>query len=44
MYIITTKEVMDKLYMFQGIFGKIDEFGWWNFEKISTDTVTHFTS
>ena len=27
---ITTEEVMDKLYMFQSIFGKIDEFGWWD--------------
>ena len=25
---ITTEEVMDKLDMFQTIFGKIDEFGW----------------
>ena len=25
---ITTEEVMDKLDMFQSIFGKIDEFGW----------------
>ena len=25
---ITTAEVMDKLDMFQSIFGKIDEFGW----------------
>ena len=27
---ITTEEVMDKLNMFQSIFGKIDEFGWWD--------------
>ena len=27
---ITTAEVMDKLDMFQSIFGKIDEFGWWD--------------
>ena len=26
--IITTEEVMDKLDMFQYIFGKIDEFAW----------------
>ena len=25
---ITTEEVMDKLDMFQSIFGKIDQFGW----------------
>ena len=25
---ISTEEVMDKLDMFQSIFGKIDEFGW----------------
>ena len=27
---ITTEEVMDKLDIFQSIFGKIDEFGWWD--------------
>ena len=27
---ITTEEVMDKLDMFQSIFGKIDQFGWWD--------------
>ena len=27
---ITTEEVIDKLDMFQSIFGKIDEFGWWD--------------
>ena len=26
---ITTEEVMDKLDMFQYIFGKIDYLGWW---------------
>ena len=26
---ITTEEVMDKLDMFQAIFGKVDEFFWW---------------
>ena len=30
---ITTEEVMDKLDMFPSIFGKIDGFGWWYFEK-----------
>ena len=27
---ITTEEVMDKLDMLQSIFGKIDQFGWWD--------------
>ena len=35
---------MDKLDMFQAVFGKIDEFGWWDLEIISADTGTHFTS
>ena len=29
---IKTEEVMDKLYMFQSRFEKIDEFGWWDSE------------
>ena len=41
---ITTKEVMDKLDIFQSRFGKIDEFGWWDLEIISTDAGTQFTS
>ena len=41
---ITTEEVMDKLDMFQFIFGKIDEFGWWDLEKFSADAGTQFTS
>ena len=40
---ITTEEVMDKLYMFQSIFGKIDEFGWWDLEGIFSDEGTQFT-
>ena len=44
MYIITTEEVMNKLDMFQCRFGKIDEFGWWDLEIISTDAGFHFTS
>ena len=40
---ITTAEVMDKLDMFQLIFGKIDEFGWWDLERISADSGTQFT-
>ena len=41
---ITTEEVMDKLDMFQYIFGKIDEFGWWDLERISVDSGKQFTS
>ena len=41
---ITTEEVMDKLYMFQSIYGKIGEFGWWDLEIISADAGTQFTS
>ena len=41
---ITTAEVMDKLDMFQSIFGKIDQFGWWDLERISSDAGTQFTS
>ena len=41
---ITTEEVMDKLDMFQSRFGKIDEFGWWDLERISADAGTQFAS
>ena len=41
---ITTEEGMDKLNMFQSRFGKIDEFGWWDLERISADAGTQFTS
>ena len=41
---ITTEEVMDKLDMFQFRFGKIDKFGWWDLEIISSDAGTQFTS
>ena len=40
----TTEEVMDKLYMFQAKFGKVDEFGWWDMERIKTDAGMQFTS
>ena len=30
--------------MFQSISGKIDEFGWWDLERISVDEGTQFTS
>ena len=41
---ITTEKVMEKLDMFQSIFGKMDQFGWWYLERISADAGTHFTS
>ena len=40
---ITTAEVMDKLDMFQSRFGKIDQFGWLDLERISADAGTQFT-
>ena len=40
---ITTAEVMDKLDMFQSRFGKIDQYGWWDLERISADAGTQFT-
>ena len=33
---ITNKRVMDKIDMFQSIFGKVDEFGWWYMDIIQT--------
>ena len=41
---ITTGEVMDKMDMFQSGFGKMDQFGWWDLERISADAGTQFTS
>ena len=41
---ILTEEVMDKLDMFQSRFGKMDEFGWWDLERISADAGSQFTS
>ena len=38
----TIEEVTDNLYMFQSRFGKIDEFGWWNLEIISSDACTPY--
>ena len=37
---VTTEEVMDKLDMFQSIFGKINEYGWWDLKGISADAGT----
>ena len=39
---ITTEEVMEKLNMFQSRFGQIDQFGWWDLERISADVGTQF--
>ena len=35
---------MVKLDMFQSRFGKMDQFGWWDLERISVDAGTQFTS
>ena len=40
---ITTEEFMDKIDMFQAIFGKVNEFGWWYMEIIQTDANMRFT-
>ena len=34
---------MEKIDMFQAIFGKVDQFVWWYMERIQTDTGTQFT-
>ena len=36
-------EVMKKIDMFQARFGKVDELGWWDMERIQTDSDTQFT-
>ena len=41
---ITTEEVMDKLYIIQARFGKVDAFSWWDMEIIQTDAGTQFAS
>ena len=40
---ISKEEVMDKLDMFQSIFGKIDKFLWWALEIITSDPGSQFT-
>ena len=35
---------MEKIDIFQAIFVKVDEFGWWYMEIIQTDTSVQFTS
>ena len=39
---ITTEEVMEKLDMFQSRFGKIEQFGWWDLERITADVGKQF--
>ena len=41
---ITTEEVTENLDMFQARFGKVDKFGWWDMERIQTDSGTQFNS
>ena len=41
---INSEKVMDKLDMFQDIFGKVDEFDYWDLERISADTDMQFNS
>ena len=41
---IISDKVMDKLDMFQAIFVKLDEFGWWDMKRIQNYTSTQFTS
>ena len=40
---IITEEVMDKLDMFQSRLEKMDQFGWWDLERISADAGMQFT-
>ena len=35
---------MDKIDIFQAIFGKLDECRWWDMERIKTGAVTQYTS
>ena len=41
---ITTEKVVDKLDIFQAIFGKLHEFGWWDMYIIQTYAGVYFTS
>ena len=41
---ITIEKVMEKLDLFQSRFGKVDEFGWQDMERIQTDADMQFTS
>ena len=35
---------MENIYMFQARFVKVDEFGWWDMDRIQTDSGTYFNS
>ena len=37
---MSAEDIMDKLYMFQARFGKVNEFGQWDLERIQTDAGT----
>ena len=39
---ITTEEVMENMDIFQSRFVKIDEFGWWDLDRISADAGSQF--
>ena len=41
---ITTEGVIDKSDMFQARFRKVDEFSWWDMDRIKTDAGMQFTS
>ena len=41
---IKTEEVIVKLDSFQLTLGKINEFGWWDLERVSADAGAQFTS
>ena len=41
---ITTEEFMDNLDIFQSRSRKIDEFGWWDLERILSYAGTKFTT
>ena len=41
---ITTEAVMNKLDVFQEMFLKVDEFGWWDMEIIQIDAGTQSAS
>ena len=41
---ISTETIMDRLDMFQSVFKKIDEFGWWDLKRNLADAGSKFTS
>ena len=41
---ITTEESVDKIYIFQTIFGKVYGFGWWDMDIIQNDAGMQFNS